>query len=95
MGSGREAVTNAVRHAAARRIGVRLRGAPAGGPVIEVIDDGIGFDVAARATADGHFGIRGMQERARRIGGDITIDSAPGAGTRITLRLPPPLPTSP
>lgn len=81
----REAVANAVRHAGARRIVVRLRGTDSGGLVIEVADDGIGFDVAARAAADGHFGIRGMQERARRIGGDLTIDSIAGTGTRVTL----------
>jgi len=90
----REAVANAVRHAAARRIAVRLRGADCGGLVIEVADDGTGFDVAARAAADGHFGIRGMQERARRIGGDLAIESTPGAGTRVTISLPP-VPGSP
>jgi signal transduction histidine kinase len=90
----REAVANAVRHAAARSVVVRLRGTGPGGLVIEVADDGAGFDVAARAAADGHFGIRGMQERARRIGGDLTIESTPAAGTRVTLSLPP-VPGSP
>jgi signal transduction histidine kinase len=92
----REAVANAVRHAQASRIAVRLAATEsggltstkAGGLTLEVVDDGTGFDVAARAAAEGHFGIRGMQERARRIGGDLTIESGPGSGTRVTLALP-------
>lgn len=81
----REAVANAVRHAQASRIAVRLAAADSGGLTIEIADDGTGFDVAARAAAEGHFGIRGMQERARRIGGSLTVESRPGAGTRVTL----------
>jgi signal transduction histidine kinase len=81
----REAVANAVRYADASRIAVRLSGTDAGGLTITIADDGRGFDVAARAAADGHFGIRGMQERARRIGGELTIESTPGSGTRVTL----------
>lgn len=84
----REAVANAVRHAHASRIIVRLSPAVSGGLVIEIADDGTGFDVAARAAAEGHFGIRGMQERARRIGGRVEIESTPGAGARVTLTLP-------
>jgi len=86
----REAVANAIAHAKAGRIGVRLdRAAVADGSGrIEISDDGCGFDVAARSAAEGHFGIRGMQERARRIGGRVEIDSTPAAGTRVTLTLP-------
>ena len=83
----REAVTNAVRHAESGRITVRL-GRAAGGVVLEVADDGRGFDVPSREAVVGHFGIRGMQERARRIGAEITIDSRPGAGTRLTVTVP-------
>jgi signal transduction histidine kinase len=83
----REAVANAVRHAHASRIAVRLAATDSGGLTIEIADDGTGFDVAARAAAEGHFGIRGMQERARRIGGDLTIESGPGTGTRVVLSL--------
>jgi signal transduction histidine kinase len=81
----REAAANAVRHAHASRIVVRLEWAASGGLVIEITDDGTGFDVAARAAAEGHFGIRGMQERARRIGGELTIESHPGSGTTVML----------
>jgi len=74
-----------VRHAHASLIAVRLAATDSGGLTIEIADDGTGFDVAARAAAEGHFGIRGMHERARRIGGDLTIESGPGTGTRVTL----------
>jgi hypothetical protein len=83
----REAVANAVRYAEASRIDVRLSGHESGGLTIDITDDGTGFDVAARAAADGHFGIRGMQERARRIGGRLTFHSSPGSGTRVTLAM--------
>ena len=86
----REAVANSLAHAKAGRIDVRLDGgAAAADPVrIEISDGGCGFDVAARSAAEGHFGIRGMLERARRIGGRVEIESTPGAGTRVTLTLP-------
>jgi signal transduction histidine kinase len=88
----REAVNNCIRHARARRITVRLDGVmpdgTAGFVQIEAQDDGVGFDVAAREAADGHFGLRGMQERARRIGATLHIDSSPGRGTRVVVRLP-------
>jgi len=88
----REAVNNCIRHARAQRITVRLDGAvpdgTAGFVQIEVRDDGVGFDVASRAAAEGHFGVRGMQERARRIGATLLIDSSPGRGTCVVVRLP-------
>jgi signal transduction histidine kinase len=83
----REAVSNAVRHAKANRITVRLAAGDRGGLTIEITDDGTGFDVAARAAAEGHFGIRGMQERARRIGSALTIESSQGSGTCVILAL--------
>ena len=85
-----EAVTNAIRHAAARRIMVSVR-ARNGGLEIIVEDDGKGFDV--RGTLDGpatgkHLGLLGMQERARMLGGELDIASSPGRGTRVRMRIP-------
>jgi signal transduction histidine kinase len=85
---GREAVVNAVKHAEAHRIGVLIAyGARA--VRLEVVDDGRGFLVEPdlRAYA-GHWGLLGMRERADRVGGTLTIQSAAGAGTTIALLIP-------
>jgi nitrate/nitrite-specific signal transduction histidine kinase len=58
------------------------------GIFLEVADDGQGFDAEARADVVGHFGIRGMRERARRIDAEMTIDSNVDRGTRIGIRVP-------
>jgi two-component system sensor histidine kinase UhpB len=79
-----EAATNVLRHAGARRIAIRARRAGAD-LRIEICDDGCGID-GLRAGAS--FGIAGMHERARGIGGDLTVSSAPGVGTCVALRLP-------
>ncbi|GIF66307.1 hypothetical protein Ais01nite_43420 [Asanoa ishikariensis] len=86
----REALANVARHGRARRVAVRLAREPHG-LLLEISDDGVGFvvpaDLAGLQTA-GHFGIVGMNERARTAGGVLHIASAPGAGTRITVRVP-------
>ncbi|WP_284351401.1 sensor histidine kinase [Roseisolibacter agri] len=83
-----EAVANAVRHAAARRIELRLRYAR-GAVHLTVADDGQGFefDAGFRSYA-GHWGLIGMRERADRIGATLTVASARGEGTTIALRVP-------
>jgi Signal transduction histidine kinase len=82
----REALSNAVRHAHASRITLSLR---SDGPVLEltVEDDGVGFDAAA-APPSGHLGLANLRERATAIGGELTIDTVPGRGTRIGIRVP-------
>lgn len=83
----REAVANAVRHAAPRTVTVIPRST--GCEVrIAVADDGVGFDLALRSAVPGHYGIRGMQERAERIGGRLTVETAAGRGTRVELTVP-------
>lgn len=81
-----EALANVARHARARRLRVALAVAP-GALTLEVADDGAGFAPAA-ASDDGHYGIRGMAERAALLGGELQLSSAPGAGTRVHLRVP-------
>jgi signal transduction histidine kinase len=84
---GTEAMTNAVKHAQARRIVVRLTFA-ADEVVLEVADDGRGFDASRSTTlAAGHFGWLGIRERTERIGGVLTVCSAPGAGTQVMVRV--------
>jgi signal transduction histidine kinase len=56
---------------------------------VRIRDDGIGIDPALLETGkDGHFGLRGMRERAARIGGRFAIDTAPRSGTAVTLIVP-------
>jgi signal transduction histidine kinase len=88
----REALANVERHAAARRVTVRLR-AVAGGVELEVRDEGRGFvpaeDLSGLQSA-GHYGIVGMGERARRAGGRLQLHSRPGEGTSVRVTVPPP-----
>ncbi len=78
----REALRNALEHAEATRIVVRVDTCPL---VIEVEDDGRGIGTADRPS--GHFGLETMTERAVRLGGSLELDVPPGGGTVIRLRL--------
>lgn len=80
-----ESMHNTVKHARATNISVKLVHEP-DEVRLEVQDDGQGFDPSGEFP--GHLGLRSMQERARDIGGTLEIQSAPGEGTRITLRIP-------
>jgi signal transduction histidine kinase len=81
----REALINAARHGTAERICVRMRDRPH--LRVSVIDDGKGFDQATTRTA-GHVGLDSIAARIRSIGGELTIDSAPGRGTEVRVTLP-------
>jgi signal transduction histidine kinase len=80
-----EALTNAVRHAEASAMHVRVR-RQGGFAVFEISDNGKGLD-AAQLFAQQSWGIAGMNERARHFGGDLTVTGTPGAGTTVALRL--------
>jgi len=82
---GQEAMTNAIRHAGANRIVVRLRFG-ADWVTLAVSDDGGGFDVAERVGKG--FGLTGMHERVAALGGSLSIDSKPGEGTEVSATLP-------
>jgi signal transduction histidine kinase len=81
-----EAVNNALHHAQARRIEVGLD-ARNGMLVLTVADDGVGFDPGAPALRARRLGLTSMEERARALGGSLSIDSRPGAGTRVRLEV--------
>lgn len=83
-----ESLQNVQKHARAAQVTVRLAADDAG-IVLEIGDDGCGFVPGeTEATTRSGAGLGGMQERATMVGGELTIDSAPGAGTTVTLRLP-------
>jgi len=79
-----ESLNNVRRHAAARGASLHLRRAGAGCE-LHVRDNGKGFSASMRTAG---FGILGMEERARALGGTLAIDSRPGRGTEVSLRLP-------
>jgi two-component system NarL family sensor kinase len=85
-----EALTNVGRHAGARSIALTLdagEGITTGERLrLTIEDDGRGFD--PDSVAAGHFGLIGMRERARLLGGTLEVASAPGSGTRIDLDVP-------
>ena len=81
-----EALANVARHAAASQVTVRLA-REEGDVVLAVCDDGRGFDPAQAAPA-GHYGLLGMHERARLLGGSLTVTSAAGEGTCVRLAAP-------
>jgi signal transduction histidine kinase len=82
-----EAIENVLRHANARTIAVSL-GYDAEKVELNVQDDGDGFREPAESfAAQGHFGLRGMQERAAAIGGVLGVSSSPGRGTSVNLRV--------
>ena len=84
-----EAATNALRHSGAARITVSLEYAP-DGVVLSVRDDGRGFDVEKHLASSGreHFGLIGILERVRVLGGNAAVQSRAGAGTEIVCRIP-------
>lgn len=78
-----EAMTNAVRHSGTARIGIRLA-YRTGSVALQVGDSGRGMS----GVEPSGFGVDGMRERARQIGGEIQILSDPGRGTRIVVTVP-------
>jgi two-component system sensor histidine kinase UhpB len=83
-------VTNALRHAGAREIRVRLEFG-ADGVALSVQDDGHGFLVSpASEPAAGHLGLVGIRERAARMGGHFTLRSCEGRGTELVVEVPLP-----
>ena len=79
-------LANVARHAQATAVWLRLHLVD-GSLLIEVVDDGVGFDAEA-GVRPGHYGIIGLKERARLSGGHLSIESVPGNGTTVQLRLP-------
>ena len=82
-----EGLTNVTKHAQASQVWVSVT-ENNGVCTIEVQDDGVGFDPAIIATQAGHYGLIGLEERARLVEGCFAIISAPGRGTTVRLAVP-------
>ena len=86
-----EAVTNARKHAKAPHIWINLRPLDQGIALLEVQDDGVGFDVAAVNRAydqRGSLGMVNLRERTELVNGVLNLQSAPGKGTRVQVFIP-------
>ncbi|MGZ4126149.1 MAG: sensor histidine kinase [Actinomycetota bacterium] len=85
----REALANVHRHANAHHVEVRVR-RDGGSAVLDVLDDGRGFDqaTAAAALARGHLGIAVMREHVERVGGSFRISARKEGGTHVPMDVP-------
>ncbi|MCL4878266.1 MAG: sensor histidine kinase [Anaerolineae bacterium] len=83
-----EALSNTFRHSGAQNQWIRLWMEDEK-ICMEAVDDGRGFTINPQmADREEHIGLRGMRERARRVNGQFALESSPGKGTRITVRVP-------
>ena len=84
-----ECLRNAARHSAARAVNLHLF-TENGTVVLEIVDDGVGFDLtkAQRPASNGHFGLRLLPDLASQAGATLRLATAPGAGTRWRLEVP-------
>jgi signal transduction histidine kinase len=83
---GQEAVANAVKHGHACRVSIELSYTPES-VCLSVSDDGKGFP-AGQASPAGHFGLLDMRERAQSMDSHLVVESEPGHGARITVKIP-------
>jgi signal transduction histidine kinase len=82
--AAQEGLTNAHKHAGARRVHLNLARTPST-VSIEAIDDGAGIDAA---DAAGSFGLMGLRERAAQLGGTVQLASMPDGGARLVFEIP-------
>jgi two-component system, NarL family, sensor histidine kinase YdfH len=82
-----EGLLNVARHARAHQVWVRVIRQDSTS-IVEIRDDGIGFDRPQEAVRTGHYGLLGLRERARLIGGRLEVESASAMGTTIRFSLP-------
>jgi signal transduction histidine kinase len=81
-----EAVSNAVRHARPQLVRITMTDEPAHW-TLAVADDGVGMEQSPDEYARQGFGLSSMRQRAGAIGGEWQIESAPGSGTRVSVRM--------
>jgi signal transduction histidine kinase len=83
-----EALSNTAQHSDATSVDFELRVFPSHGVELRVRDNGKGFDPGRSTDAASGIGLTGMAERARLVGGELTVTSSPGSGTRVRLYIP-------
>jgi two-component system, NarL family, sensor histidine kinase UhpB len=83
-----EALSNTAQHSDATIVDFDLRVVPSHGVELHVRDNGRGFEPGRGADGDSGIGLAGMAERARLVGGELTVTSSPGSGTRVRLYIP-------
>ncbi len=82
-----EGLANVARHAQATRASISVSNG-GGEVVVELSDDGVGFDASSADKRAGHYGLLGLRERARLAGGRLEVASTPGGGTTLRLLVP-------
>ena len=82
----REGILNAVRHSRATELHLSLKKTPEGCEAA-LRDNGVGFD-PTRTEGSSHYGLKGMSERVSKIGGELTVKTAPKKGTEIKITVP-------
>ena len=82
-----EALTNVARHARAEHVEVVVSRSSAS-IAVRVVDDGIGFGPVASNDGEGHYGLLGLEERARALDGSFAVESVPGEGTSLRFEIP-------
>jgi signal transduction histidine kinase len=82
----REALNNIVKHAKARHVQLELDWQP-DNLMVRLVDDGVGFDPRL-PPEEGHYGLTLMRETVEALRGELLIESAPGHGSRLTVRIP-------
>jgi two-component system NarL family sensor kinase len=85
-----EGLANVRKHARAKEVQITLR-ASAGRIRMSIADDGAGFDARTAEAREAGYGIQGMKERARLLGGQLRVLSRPGSGTTVSVSVPLPL----
>ncbi|MCJ7703335.1 MAG: sensor histidine kinase [Anaerolineales bacterium] len=83
----REGLMNIAKHAEASQVSIQIAWSSAD-LIMEITDDGVGFSPAVRVGKSGHYGLLGMRERTRILGGTLSLQSEPNQGTRIRIELP-------
>jgi two-component system, NarL family, sensor kinase len=86
----RELLTNAIHHSGAESVRMRVTALDGGGVELEIADDGRGMEPSRprEALASGHIGLASVVQRAEAVGGEFEMDTKPGKGTTVRIRLP-------